>query len=99
MPGILEQFGNVMVQCPMPGQEHQPAQRLDEFMQTEVGARVLGPSLANVEIMTNAGMETEQAVTIALGAAVVRDEEGTMMRAFEPAPELVGADATESKKK
>ncbi|MDB5181740.1 MAG: hypothetical protein JWP13_503 [Candidatus Saccharibacteria bacterium] len=64
----------------MPGMEDVAPERLDTFMQTEIGQRVLGPSLDNVEVLLEAGMGEEQALTIALGAAAVRDDEGRIMR-------------------
>lgn len=93
-------YGDVLVTCPMPGMEDVKPERLGDFMQTEIGKRVLGPSLENVEVLRNAGMGEEQALTIALGAAAVRDDEGQLMR--RPAePELLSQtpQLLESKKK
>lgn len=96
-----ERYGDYLVQCPMPGKEGLQPERLSDFMQTEVGKRVLGQALDNVELLLEAGMDEEKAVTIALGPAAVRDESGKIMKA-EPQEEVATATsafATESKKK
>lgn len=98
----MNEFGDVLIRCPMPGQEHLEAERLDDFMRTEVGQRVLGGALESVKTLLEAGMGEEQALTIALGAAAVRDDEGKLMRrpiertSESPVREF---EAVESKKK
>lgn len=85
----------------MPGHEDLPPERLGDFMQTDVGRKVLGEALGNVDILLDAGMKEEQAITIALGSAAVRDDEGKLMRS----PSVEGASGVgqrvpvESKKK
>ncbi|HEX5797663.1 MAG TPA: hypothetical protein VFX86_04725 [Candidatus Saccharimonadales bacterium] len=74
-------YADVMVACPMPGREDEAAQPLGKFIQTEIGQRVLGDSIENVERLRATGMDTEQAVSIALGAAVVKDDAGEIVRA------------------
>lgn len=98
----MSEFADVLIRCPIPGNEHLEAERLEDFLQTEIGQRVLGASLENIKILREAGMGEEQALTIALGAAAVRDEDGKLMRRSAEeggvihAPEL---EATASKKK
>lgn len=105
---LAAKYGDVLIQCPVPGQEHLPPERLGDFIQTEVGQRVLGESLANVQVLTATGMGEEQALTIALGPAAVRDETGAILRDPKPDPESdhdpvlatqSAVESTESKKK
>lgn len=94
-----DRYSDILVACPMPGQEAVQPERIGDFLQTEIGQRVLGPALANVEILLENGMSEDQALSIALGPALVRDEEGQFMRQPD-AEQLVLADQlAESKKK
>ena len=92
-------YGDILVSCPMPGQEHLAPERLDSFIQTEIGQRVLGQSVENIELLVQGGMKEEQAVSIALGAAVVRDESGNFMRDTAPETALAETHVLDSKKK
>ncbi len=74
-------YANVLISCPAPGHENEPAQELGVFAKTEIGAKVLGPSLANVKILLQTGMDEEQALAIALGPAAVVSDEGKLVRA------------------
>lgn len=94
---LSAQYGDILVSCPMPGQEHLQAERLGDFVQTEVGQRVLGPALGNVKILLDTGMGEDQALTIALGPAIVRDDEGQIRR--QSVPVLTTSEAIDSKKK
>lgn len=82
----------------MPGKESLPPERLGDFLASDVGQRVLGSSMENVDTLVKAGMSEDQALSIALGAAAVREEDGTIMRRSAPqveeAPELVFAEPT-----
>jgi hypothetical protein len=98
----MSEYDDILIQCPMPGQEHLPPERLGDFMQTEIGQRVLGSSLENVGVLRSTGMGEEQALTIALGAAAVRDDEGKLMRRVVEEADAVPAGTSEpleSKKK
>lgn len=98
---LAAKYGDILVQCPMPGQEHLPPERLGVFLETEVGQKVLGGALANVGVLLETGMGEDQAITIALGPALVRDEVGDIMRAPVDAQEPVAQllETVDSKKK
>ena len=98
---LAAKYGDVLIKCPMPEQANLAPERLGDFIQTEVGKRVLGDSLGNVQVLLDTGMGEEQALTIALGAVLVRDEEGRMLRAPSPdqEPALAGSQSVDSKKK
>lgn len=81
---ILEKFGDVMIGCPMPGQEHQKPQRLDEFAQTDRGQKYLGERFSHFVTLEEAGIGVEQAFTITLGDALVRDDAGEVVRDVSP---------------
>jgi len=72
---------------------------LSEFMQTEVGQRVGGTALANVDLLVQTGMDREKAATIAFGGAIVTDENGQMVRAEHREPTVMSPQLAESKKK
>jgi hypothetical protein len=74
-------YADVMVACPMPGHEADPALPLGEFMQTEVGQRVLGAAVENADRLRSMGMEPEEAIGIALGAGALKDGQGSIVRA------------------
>lgn len=76
----MSEFGDVLIRCPMPGREHLGAERLGDFIQTEVGQRVLGDVFENVNTLLEAGIDEEKALMIALGAAAVRDDKGKLKR-------------------
>ncbi len=97
----MEKYGNYLVQCPMPGMQDLPPERLGDFMQTEVGKKVLGQALENVDFLIQAGIDEERAVTIALGPAAVHDEAGKPMKAkiVETAHSAADLQTVDSKKK
>lgn len=77
---VHEPYSDILIRCPMPNNSHVEPQRLGDFMRTELGQSILGSSIENIEALKQAGLGEEQALTIALGAAAVRDENGTIMR-------------------
>jgi hypothetical protein len=85
-------IADIMVQCPIPGQENQPPQALGEFMQSDVGKRVGEAALATAGILEQTGMSKQEAVLQALGPAVARTESGEIMRA--PAGERTPLETT-----
>jgi hypothetical protein len=95
----VEKLDDILVRCPMPGKEGLEPERLGDFMQTEVGQRVLGQALENVAVLVESGMDEEQAATIALGPAALHDEDGRLMRAPQPEAAIFIEQPSESKKK
>lgn len=92
-------YGDVLVKCPVPGQEELPAERLDVFLESDLGKMVLGQSVQNIEILKSKGMSENDAVSIALGPAIVRDHEGSFVRdTSENQATLVTAEAEPKKK-
>jgi hypothetical protein len=84
-PPLDPDWANAMVKCPWPGQEHQEERPLGEFMQTEVGERVLAPYLETAKLLVNnAGMDKFDALKQALPGAIVTDEEGNIKWAEPP---------------
>lgn len=100
---LQDMYADVMVRCPMPGQEHLPAERLGDFIATEVGQKVLGEAFATMAELTDNGIDPDKAATIVLKFAAVKDENGDLLRAPKPEEaELATAghiEAESSKKK
>jgi 3-dehydroquinate synthetase len=82
-------LANIYVKCPVEGQEHQPAQLLGKFMQTEEGQKFGSVALKNVEFLVESGIDLEKAAVIAFGGAIVTDEAGQIARAPASQPEEV----------
>ncbi|MGI9027393.1 MAG: hypothetical protein ACR2FM_00925 [Candidatus Saccharimonadales bacterium] len=83
MPAHFEldpDYANIVVTCPMPGKEDLPSQTLEQFMQTEVGQRIIGEALKNADTLQDSGIDKETAIAIALGPAAVKDDEGMLVR-------------------
>jgi len=96
-----ENYMDIMVRCPIDGQQAQEAMMLADFLETEVGQRVGGQALETADLLEKSGLNPEEAVLRAFMGAVVTTPEGKIVRASEAAELRQSAElgALESKKK
>lgn len=97
-PSLQPQIADILVQCPIDAHRGESPQRLGDFLQTEVGQRVLTPLIENVDELRNIGIEEEKAISMAFAGVAVRDEHGAIARTAPIEKELASAPPQPKKK-
>lgn len=85
-PAITEEaaeIADIMVQCPMSEHRGEGPQRIGDFIQTEVGQRVLGPVIENYGELKSMGLNAEKAADMAFAVVAVKDDDGSLVRAAQ----------------
>lgn len=78
-----DEVADIMVQCPMPEHRGDGPQRMGDFIQTEVGKRVLGPVIENYGQLKDMGIDREKAASMAFAGFAVKDEQGNLVKAVQ----------------
>ena len=105
MPGeIPDQYLDMVMTCPFPEGQAEGAKPLREVLASDIGPKIMPhiiENIQNAEELAASGIDPERATVIAFGGALVRDEEGAIVREPEPdeaeaigrsQPELQGAE-------
>ncbi|MDB5164572.1 MAG: hypothetical protein JWL89_198 [Candidatus Saccharibacteria bacterium] len=97
---IHPDYADILVACPMPGQEDQAPITLGEFAETERGQKYAAGIIETSELYEKAaGLSKEAAMRKALGGAAVTNESGELMRKPQEEQAISQPQTPEAKKK